>query len=131
MSPYSEAELAEGLAADSAEELLAVLLSRGFGRGAGGVTTLYAYATGKLRSRLGDLGVFQRAFGNELYAPLLQSSEVHAEPPVEIGGSARAELHVLHAGHGATYQLGMTQERAGPHAGRGRLSGLFREGVDL
>ena len=131
MSPYSEAELAEGLAADSAEELLAALLARGFGRGAAGVATLYVYATGKLRSRLGDLEVFQRAFGNELYAPLMQGAEVHAEPPTQIGGSARAELRVQHAGHSATYQLGMVQERTGPHADRWRLSGLFREGVEL
>ena len=123
--------MTEGLAADSAEELLAVLLSRGFGRGAAGVATLYAYATGKLRSRLGDLAVFQRAFGNELYAPLMQAADVHAEQPMEIGDSARVELRVQEAGHGATYQLGMVRERSGPHAGRWRLSGVFREGVDL
>jgi len=131
VNPYTQAELVEGLAADSAEELLAALLARGFGRGAAGVTTLYAYATGKLRSRLGDLEVFRRAFGNELYAPLMQAADVHAEQPIKIGGSARAELRVQDAGQGATYQLGMVQERSGSHSGKWRLSGVFREGVDL
>lgn len=120
-----------GQATDSPEELLETLLQQAFGQGEAGVRTLHAYASPKLRSKLGDLSVFQRAFGNELYAPLMQAADVHAEQPMEIGDSARVELRVQEAGHGATYQLGMVRERSGPHAGRWRLSGVFREGVDL
>lgn len=119
------------LAADSPEELLALLLADGFGKGAEGVPTLYAYASGKLRSRLGDLAVFQRAFGNELYAPLLHARNMSAAEPAIIDSSARVELRTRQAGESVTYQLGMARERSGERAGRWCVSGLFREGVDL
>jgi hypothetical protein len=118
-------------ATDSPEELLATLLEGGFGRGVEGVSTLYAYASSKLRGKLGDLSVFERAFGNELYAPLLGSQEISAGSPTVIGDSARAELTVRFAGEVVLYQLGMVRNRHGDQVGRWSLSGLFREGVDL
>lgn len=117
--------------ASSPDELLQLLLTSGFGRGQDGVATIYLYASGKMRSKLGDLDVFERAFGNELYAPLLGSQQIRAEPPVVIGNSARAELLVSFAGETVTYQLGMVRNLSGEQADRWSLSGLFREGVDL
>jgi len=118
-------------AADSPEQLLETLLRLAFGQGAAGVATLHAYASPKLRSKLGDLSVFERAFGNELYAPLLSSQPVQADPPLIIGDSARSELRVKHTGETAVYQLGMVRAKGGPQAGRWCVSGVFREGVDL
>lgn len=119
------------LAADTAEDLLETLLEGGLGRGVPGVSTLYAYASSKLRGKLGDLSVFERAFGNELYAPLLAPQEISAGSPTVIGDSARSELLVRFAGETVVYQLGMVRNRHGDQAGRWSLSGLFREGVDL
>lgn len=108
-----------------------MLLTRGLGRGAAGVPTLYAYAAPKLRSKLGALAVFERAFGNELYAPLLESTERSTGVPTVIDDSARCELQVTYQGEVITYQLGMVRNRHGSQVGKWSLSGLFREGVDL
>jgi hypothetical protein len=95
------------------------------------VPVLYQYASDKLRGKLGDLAVFERAFGNELYAPLLQHDQLRAEPPTVIGDSARAQLEVRRGGELAVFQVGMVRSRHGDRAGGWTLSGVFREGVDL
>lgn len=92
---------------------------------------LYQYASDKLRGKLGDLAVFQRAFGNDLYAPLLQHDRLTAEPPTIIGDSARAEVEVQRGDELALFQVGMVRSRHGERAGGWTLSGVFREGVDL
>lgn len=106
-------------------------MAEGFGRGPDGVEIIYAYASDKLRGKLGDLSVFQRAFGNELYAPLLSDHELVASAPTVIGDSARAEVRAFGTAGNAVYQVGMVRPVAGSRAGRWTLSGLFREGADL
>jgi len=120
-----------GQATDLSEELLETLLQQAFGQGEAGVRTLHAYASPKLRSKLGDLSVFQRAFGNELYAPLLSSAGVRAARPQVIGDSARSELTLEQDGETVTYLLGMVRAKGGPQDGRWCVSGVVREGVDL
>ena len=95
------------------------------------MTVLYEVASDKLRAKLGDMAVFERAFGNELYAPLLQHDELSAGPPAVIGDSARSQVVVRRKGEVAVYQVGMVLCRHGSRAGGWTLSGVFREGVDL
>ncbi len=106
-------------------------MKNGLGRGAAGVAALYHLASDKLRGRLGSQEVFERAFGNTLYAPLLEHDELRAGAPVVIDGSARAELAVTVGGETAVYQVGMVLAKHGDRAGQWCLSGVFREGVDL
>ncbi len=75
--------------------------------------------------------MFERALGNELYAPLFSGARVEAAAPTVIGTSARAEVRVHGEHEVAVYQLGMVQEQRGEREGLWTLSGLFREGVDL
>ena len=118
--------------ASTPEELLARLKEEGFGRGVAGVRAIHGYSSEKFRSKLGTLEVFERAFGNDLYAPLLEHQTLLAAPPTVIGNSARSELVVTtRTGEVVTYQLGMVRTSPGTGPVEWRLSGLYREGVDL
>ena len=75
--------------------------------------------------------VFGRAFGNELYAPLLTHDALEAGEPRVIESSARVTVTVTRAGDEARYLIGMVRLGHGPRAGRWALSGVVREGVDL
>lgn len=114
--------------AQTPEELLQLLTDQAFGVGPGGVERLFEMASGKFRGRLGSIEVFRRAFGNELYAPLLRHDELRAEAPVVIGNSARAEVIVRAGDETVVYQVGLVFNTT---EGAWRLSGIFREGVDL
>ncbi len=116
----------------SADKLLAFLVAHAFGQGVDGVEWLYQLASGRMRSKLGDLTVFQRAFSNELYAPLLESDSVTVQDLTTIGSSARAEL-VAASGGGevAVYLLALKLSAHGASSGSWQVSGVARDGVDL
>lgn len=119
-------------AVTSAEELLTFLVTHAFGRGVDGVEGLYQLASSRMRSKLGDLAVFQRAFGNDLYAPLLTHQQLRVADLATIAGSARAEVVVEgSAGEVITYLVALKLSRHGASAGTWQLSGIAREGVDL
>lgn len=113
------------------DELVSRLRAEAFGRGPEGVVALYAYASGKMRAKVGTLDVFRRAFGNTLYAPLLTHDGLEVGQPLVIGGSARAELTLTVGDQRVGFLLAMVQEARGDRAGRWTLSGVVREGVDL
>jgi hypothetical protein len=117
--------------APSPAELLKALQAEAFGRGPAGVKALYAYASGRMRGKVGALDVFRRAFSNTLYAPLLAYPAHQVTEPTIIGDSARSELTLLIDGQAVGYLLGMVREQRGPGGGGWRLSGVVRQGVDL
>lgn len=123
---------AGGGGAATPAELLDLLLTEAVGRGAAGVEALYRYASDKMRGKVGSIEVFHRAFGNDLYAPLLSHADMRAAEPTIIDDSARVELRVTAgAGEEVVYQLGFVRGRHGTRAGLWTLSGVVREGVDL
>lgn len=116
----------------SAESLLAFLVAHAFGLGVDGVEWLYQFASDRMRSKLGDLAVFQRAFSNELYAPLLTHRQLSVTGLTTIGGSARAEVVVTGTtDEVATYLVALKLSRHGASTASWQLSGVAREGVDL
>lgn len=116
----------------SAEELLDFLVTEAFGRGVDGVEWLYQLASSRMRSKLGDLTVFKRAFSNDLYAPLLSHQRLKVTDVTTVAGAARAQVEVEgSAGEVATFVLALKLNRHGASAGRWQLSGVAREGVDL
>lgn len=116
----------------SAGSLLEFLASAAFGRGLSGVRSLHQVASARMRSKLGDLAVFERAFSNELYAPLLAHQHLSVAGLETVGSSARAELVVTGTdGVVATYLVALKLSRHGASAGKWQLSGVARDGVDL
>lgn len=109
------------------EALLTLLVKEAFGQGEAGVNTIYAAASDKMRNKVGSVEVFKRAFGNELYAPLLNAEELHAGEPMFIGSSARVTLTAHSGGERVNYDVGMALSPAGVW----QLTGVVREGVDL
>lgn len=131
-TPGAFSEVANEVAADNAGSLLAFLVAHAFGRGGDGVEWLYQLASERMRSKLGDLAVFQRAFRNELYAPLLTHQQLSVVGLTTIGASARAEVVVIGtADEVATYLVALKLSRHGASAGNWQLSGIAREGIDL
>ncbi len=119
-------------AVTSAESLLEFLTTTAFGHGVDGVEWLYQLASTRMRSKLGDLSVFRRAFSNELYAPLITHRRLKIVELASIDGTARAEVAVeVNSGEVITFVVALKLSRHGASAGDWQLSGVAREGVDL
>lgn len=115
----------------SPEALLSFLASHAFSCGPGGVEWIYRLASPRMRSKVGDLAVFQRAFSNALYAPLITHGPASIVGMTTIGEAARAEVVIETDGEVVTYLVGLKLSRHGQSAGKWQLTGVARDGVDL
>jgi len=117
--------------ATSSPEALAQALAAAFLHDDDPAAALHAVASERMRDKVGGLEGLRRAFANELYAPLVRCAGVEAAPWRLIDDTGRTVLRVrTPSGEAVAYVLAVARARHGEHAGRWRVSGLVREGVD-
>jgi len=114
------------------DAVLAALARDAAGRPRHGPAAVYAHASDRMRSLVGDAAAFERAFRTTLYAPLVGHRMAATNDWDRLGNSARCHLSVVGAdGLEAGYTVALTRSAEGARGGRWLLSGIVRDGVEL